>query len=52
MEIELRESETYAKVLEHRKTCHKWGTAFCLECFGGGLTNFTKNLEIERYLKR
>jgi len=30
----------YKKVLEHRKKCWKWGKSFCLECFGGGLTNF------------
>lgn len=40
----MRESKTYRKILEHRRKCSKWGKEFCLECFGGGLTLFTKNL--------
>jgi len=40
----IRESKTYRKILEHRRKCSKWGKKFCLECFGGGLTLFTKNL--------
>jgi len=42
------ESETYKKVLIHRKTCPKWGKSFCLLCFGGGLTQFTNDLEEEK----
>jgi hypothetical protein len=48
--IRLSETETYKKVLEHRKKCNHWhfgnavGYGNCLECFGGGLTLFTKNL--------
>ena len=30
-----KESQTYKKVLIHRRTCPKWGKSFCLECFGG-----------------
>ena len=41
-------SKTYSKVLAHRKKCKKWGKEFCIECFGGGLTQFTRDLEKER----
>lgn len=47
----VEQSKTYRKVLTHRKKCIDWGTYFCLECFGGGLTKFTKDLEKE-FLKR
>jgi hypothetical protein len=43
----MRESETYRKVLKHRKTCSKWGKGFCLKCFGGGLTQFLRNVKEE-----
>ncbi len=42
-----KNSKTYRDILEHRRTCKKWGKGFCLECFGGGLTLFTKNLQEE-----
>lgn len=35
---------SYKKVIEHRKICPKWGKDFCLDCFGGGLTVFTRNI--------
>ncbi len=43
----LRDSLTYRKILEHRRKCKKWGKDFCLECFGGGLTNFLDKLRLE-----
>ena len=46
-EDSMRESKTYRKILEHRRKCSKWGKEFCLECFGGGLTLFTKKLIME-----
>jgi hypothetical protein len=46
--VKFRNSRTYAKVLEHRRKCSKWGKEFCLECFGGGLHMFSENL-IEEY---
>ena len=42
-----RQSEIYREVLEHRRHCRMWGKSFCLKCFGGGLTAFTKQLEEE-----
>ena len=39
-----KQNKTYRKVLQHRKKCKKWGKEFCLECFGGGLTQFTNDL--------
>lgn len=48
----MKESKTYAMVLEHRIKCPKWGKDFCLDCFGGGLTLFSKNLIKEGYLKK
>jgi len=37
-------SDTYRKVIDHRGNCQKWKTQrFCLDCFGGGLTKFTKD---------
>jgi hypothetical protein len=48
----MRESKTYRKVLEHRRKCDKWGKGFCLECFGGGLTKFTKELAKENLSTR
>jgi len=47
-EIIMRESETYRKILEHRRDCPKWGKEFCMECFGGGLTLFIDKLNKER----
>lgn len=47
----MRESKTYRDVLKHRNTCKKWGNEFCLKCFGGGLTNFLKQIKIEFYEK-
>ncbi len=44
---DVAKSDTYRKVLKHRMKCKKWGKEFCLECFGGGLTKFTKDLEGE-----
>jgi len=41
-------SRTYKKVLVHRRNCDKWGTSFCLDCFGGGLTQFAKDLQSKR----
>ena len=42
-----KQSKTYKEVLEHRRTCKSWGKEFCLDCFGGGLTKFTENLQEE-----
>ena len=42
-----KQSKIYREVLEHRRNCKKWGKKFCLECFGGGLTKFTMDLESE-----
>jgi len=47
----MRKSKTYRKILNHRKECKKWGKEFCLGCFGGGLTNFTKELAKENFIK-
>jgi len=41
-------SKTYEKVVEHRGKCPKWGNEFCMECFGGGLGKFVKDLCDER----
>ncbi len=54
--IRFSETDTYKKVLEHRKKCNHWtfanniGYGNCLECFGGGLTKFIRDLidETER----
>jgi len=40
-------SQTYRKILEHRKNCPKWGKDFCIECFGMGLTKFTEDFQRE-----
>lgn len=40
--IEEKFNIEYKKVLEHRKKCPYWGRAFCLDCFGGGLSKFFK----------
>ncbi|HDZ61143.1 MAG TPA: hypothetical protein ENH46_05545 [Candidatus Pacearchaeota archaeon] len=42
-----KNSKTYNKVLEHRMNCDKWGKDFCLDCFGMGLTKFSRDLEKE-----
>ena len=44
------ESQAYKNVLKHRLTCPKWKKGFCLECFGGGLTNYLKRLENEGFI--
>lgn len=46
MEIyDLEKLETYKKVLTHRNYCPKWRSGLvCLDCFGGGLQKFTKDL--------
>lgn len=41
-------SRAYRLVLAHRRTCKKWSKEFCLQCFGGGLLTFTKELEVEK----
>lgn len=46
-EIRMSESETYRKILEHRRHCPKWTKDFCMECFGGGLTIFSDKLWME-----
>ena len=43
----MKESMTYRKVLDHRRSCKKWGKEYCMKCFGDGLTNFLKNLNKE-----
>ncbi len=43
----MRISETYRKILDHRRSCKEWGKEFCLKCFGGGLTIFINNLDKE-----
>jgi hypothetical protein len=40
----MKDSRTYRRILKHRETCSKWGKSFCLECFGGGITNYTETL--------
>lgn len=40
----IENSETYKKVLRHRNWCPLWGKSMCLDCFGGGLRNFVKDL--------
>jgi len=42
-----KSGKTYRKVLLHRISCPKWEKKFCLDCFGGGLTEFVNNLIIE-----
>lgn len=44
---DITDTKAYKKVLQHRKTCKLWGKGFCLDCFGGGLTAFLKELEDE-----
>lgn len=43
-----QESKTYSDVLKHRRNCKLWTKGFCLDCFGGGLTQFTIDLDIEK----
>lgn len=50
--MELRETETSKKILEHRNNCKKWNKKFCLDCFGGGLTQFAKNIDEELRKKK
>ncbi len=49
--LDVKKLNTYKKVLDHRRNCSKWGKGFCLDCFGGGLTRFTENIEKELYSK-
>ena len=50
LEFNFDGTETYRNVLKHRKTCSYWNNEkhkdchICLECFGGGLTQFTEDL--------
>ena len=37
-------SKTYSEILEHRKSCKKWGLRYCEDCFGGGLHKFLMKL--------
>lgn len=46
-EIDMYNNKTYRKILEHRKNCPKWTKEFCLDCFGGGLTRFLKDVTEE-----
>ncbi len=48
----MRESKTYRKILEHRRTYPSWTKDFCLDCFGGGLTQFTRGFKEEFALGR
>lgn len=50
LNIMAQESKTYLDVLNHRRKCNKWGKSFCLSCFGGGLTQFIKDLRNEIHL--
>ena len=37
--------QAYRKVIAHRQKCKKWeNNEKCLECFGGGLTEYTEAL--------
>lgn len=47
--MEIIESKTYRSILDHRRDCPKWGKEFCLECFGGGLTIFFRDIKNEEY---
>jgi len=42
-------SKTYQTILEHRRNCDKWMKEFCLDCFGGGLTQFISKLDDEAF---
>lgn len=47
MEIyrDIEQLNVYKKVLAHRNYCSKWRSGgLCLDCFGGGLAKFTKDL--------
>lgn len=44
---DITQSKTYGKVLAHRFKCDKWTKEFCFDCFGGGLSEFFKNLSKE-----
>ena len=46
--IDLTETKAYKEVLAHRKNCKKWGKDFCLDCFGGGLTQFVEKITDEK----
>jgi hypothetical protein len=45
-------SESYKKVLLHRRRCKKWRKGFCLDCFGGGLSKFTRDFLNDEKLKK
>jgi len=41
----LTETKAYQKVMQHRNHCVRWRDGIlCLDCFGGGLTRFTRDL--------
>jgi hypothetical protein len=41
----IEQLDVYKEVLEHRNYCPKYQSGrLCLDCFGGGLTKFTKDL--------
>jgi hypothetical protein len=48
MEIDAHELTLGTKadrdVMNHRCNCPKWGKEFCLDCFGGGLHKWLRNL--------
>lgn len=39
-----RLSPTYLAIINHRHKCPKWAREFCLDCFGGGITQVYENL--------
>ncbi len=43
-EEDIKQSKIYRSVLDHRRSCTKWGREFCLECFGKGLVMFSENV--------
>jgi hypothetical protein len=45
----MQKSKAYRHVLAHRRKCKKWGKLYCRECFGGGLTKFSRALAEERF---
>lgn len=56
--IDLNRTRTYQKVLLHRETCSTWNNNFvqskleiCMDCFGGGLNQFLKDLEKENEIR-
>ncbi len=47
-ELDLSKCNTYRKILAHRNNCPKWTKEFCIDCFGGGLSKFLKNVSKEK----